>query len=99
MRGEGTLFMLFVDGVGIPPKSYFSGLPFFGFSQDDFSWKRYLSRRCEPLTLPFGGLVKPVDPKLGVKGIPQSATGQTSLLTGVNAQGVLGYHKSGYPNG
>ncbi len=98
-RERGTLFLIFVDGVGIPPKSWFPEIPFFGFSQKSFGWKRHRSDPCEPLPLPFGGLIKPIDPKLGVGGIPQSATGQTSLLTGVNAQGVLGYHKSGYPNG
>lgn len=40
---------------------------------------------------------KPVDAALGVPGIPQSATGQTSLLTGVNAQHVLGAHATGFP--
>jgi len=99
MRREekGTLFLLFVDGVGIPTRSWFRALPLFGFELGDFGGPA--SSPLEPLPLPYGGLVKPIDPKLGVGGIPQSATGQTSLLTGVNAQGVLGYHKSGYPNG
>ena len=49
-------------------------------------------------SLPDGGLVVPIDATLGVKGLPQSATGQTALLTGVNAARVLGYHKQGFPN-
>jgi hypothetical protein len=40
----------------------------------------------------------PLDAALGVSGLPQSATGQTSLLTGVNAQGLLGRHLQGFPN-
>jgi len=38
-----------------------------------------------------------VDAALGVPGLPQSATGQTSILTGVNAPAVMGRHVSGFP--
>jgi hypothetical protein len=40
-----------------------------------------------------GGL----DASLGVPGLPQSATGQTAILTGVNAPAALGRHVSGFP--
>jgi len=40
----------------------------------------------------------PLDATLGVSGLPQSATGQTSLYTGVNAAALLGRHVPGYPN-
>ncbi len=43
-------------------------------------------------------LVKGIDACLGVEGIPQSATGQTSLFTGFNAQAVLGHHLMAYPD-
>ncbi|NVO12225.1 MAG: phosphoglyceromutase [Bacteroidales bacterium] len=43
-------------------------------------------------------LVKGVDACLGVEGVPQSATGQTALFTGFNAQAILGYHLTAYPN-
>lgn len=39
-----------------------------------------------------------LDACLGVQGIPQSATGQTSLFTGINAPNILGYHLNAYPN-
>lgn len=38
-----------------------------------------------------------LDACLGVEGLPQSATGQASLFTGVNAAAVLGHHKGPYP--
>jgi len=41
--------------------------------------------------------VIPVDASLGINGLPQSATGQTALFTGVNAPKVLGRHLSGQP--
>ncbi len=37
------------------------------------------------------------DASLGVKGLPQSATGQTAIFTGVNAPAVLNRHMSGQP--
>ena len=38
-----------------------------------------------------------LDASLGVPGLPQSATGQTAILTGVNAPRILGRHVSGFP--
>ncbi len=38
-----------------------------------------------------------VDASLGVAGLPQSATGQTAILTGVNAPAAMGHHVSGFP--
>ncbi|MFN8063694.1 MAG: hypothetical protein U0P82_02760 [Vicinamibacterales bacterium] len=38
-----------------------------------------------------------LDATLAVDGLPQSATGQTSLLTGVNAAEVLGRHQGPHP--
>lgn len=40
----------------------------------------------------------PIDAQLGVAGLPQSATGQTTLLTGVNAAAAMGRHLEGFPN-
>ncbi|MDI6878997.1 MAG: metalloenzyme [Desulfitobacteriaceae bacterium] len=40
----------------------------------------------------------PLDASLDVSGVPQSATGQTTLWTGVNAAKVLGHHLNAYPN-
>jgi len=45
-----------------------------------------------------GGLSLGLDATLGVDGIPQSATGQTALLTGINAPRLLGRHLFGFPN-
>ncbi len=39
-----------------------------------------------------------LDAGLGVKGLPQSATGQASIFTGENAPGLLGTHLNGFPN-
>jgi 2,3-bisphosphoglycerate-independent phosphoglycerate mutase len=39
-----------------------------------------------------------VDARLGVAGLPQSATGQAVLLTGLNVPGLIGYHYGPKPN-
>ncbi len=40
---------------------------------------------------------KPIDACLGVEGLPQSATGQTTMFTGVNASAYMGRHCEGFP--
>lgn len=42
-------------------------------------------------------LLIPTDATLGVPGLPQSATGQTALLTGLNAAAIVGRHVTAYP--
>nr|WP_279231245.1 metalloenzyme [Thermus altitudinis] len=41
---------------------------------------------------------KALDATLGVEGLPQSGTGQTTLLTGVNAPRLLGHHQGPFPS-
>jgi len=48
--------------------------------------------------LPRGGRAALADACLGVPGRPQSATGQTTILTGENAPRALGCHLLGFPN-
>ena len=50
----------------------------------------------ELAALPFGGICLPTDASLGVAGLPQSATGQTTLFTGLNAAQQIGTHVSGF---
>jgi len=48
--------------------------------------------------LPRGGVRRDLDATLGIAGRPQSATGQTTLITGENAPALLGRHLLGFPN-
>jgi len=41
--------------------------------------------------------VRALDACLGVAGLPQSATGQTALFTGINAPALVGDHVTAYP--
>lgn len=85
--------MIFVDGLG------------WGSSDPGRNPLAAMNSRLFPVGLPgvggvgipYAGLAVAADACLGVSGLPQSATGQTSLLTGVNASAMLGYHLGGYP--
>jgi len=49
-------------------------------------------------TMTAQGALLGLDALLGVPGLPQSATGQTTILTGRNAPAVIGEHSGPYPN-
>ena len=44
------------------------------------------------------GLVIPTETRMGVPGLPQSATGQTAIFTGVNASRAIGRHLNAQPS-
>ena len=90
--------MLFLDGVGL-------GLP-------DASVNPFGAARLPALRSLLGGAIPssgqsflstttaslvPLDATLGVEGLPQSGTGQTTLFTGVNAARMIGKHFGPYP--
>jgi 2,3-bisphosphoglycerate-independent phosphoglycerate mutase len=78
---ENRVLMIFVDGLGWPDGEL-------GHS----------------VYAPFPALMRlfcqdavPIDATLGVDGLPQSATGQTTLMTGCNAARRCGRHVEGFP--
>lgn len=102
------VLLIFIDGVGIgrpdPERNPLAELCVLGnLLPDDWSPQpdggRPASlpelRRLRPL--PRGGEGRSVDASLGVRGLPQSATGQTTLFTGVNGAEVMGHHLYGCP--
>lgn len=52
---------------------------------------------CPTLCGLFEKHAKPIDACLGVDGIPQSATGQATMFTGVNCPAAMGKHCEGFP--
>lgn len=89
--------MLFIDGLGLAPGGPANPLA----SAPTPNLRRLLSGT--PLTMEAVGhhgekaALFAIDATLGVPGLPQSATGQTTLFTGVNAAKVLGSHVRGFP--
>ena len=86
------VFFVFVDGVGAgAPDPERNPL-----ARGDYLLSRFADGSGAPL--PAGGRAGLVDAQLGVAGRPQSATGQTTILTGENAPALLGKHLLGFPN-
>ncbi len=86
--------LLFIDGLGWGPPDAATN-PQHSYGGRFFCLPPY---GPEPVPVAGDGLAVPLDAVLGVEGVPQSATGQTTLFTGVSAQGVLGKHLTGFPN-
>ena len=94
MKARRRVLLFFVDGVGVgsadPSINPLASGDFPAMALTAAS--RPHSRAAGPAAMARG-----IDASLGVPGLPQSATGQTTLLTGVNAPAALGHHASGLP--
>ena len=89
---DASVLLFFIDGLGIgtrgphnPLDNLPNAAPLAVFQNETAD--RFLD-----------GIVVSTDPRLGIEGRPQSASGQTTILTGVNAPAAVGYHKQGFPN-
>jgi hypothetical protein len=83
MKRRLHTLLLFVDGLGM--------------GSDDPQVNPVIGGACPCLQRLLTETAKPIDAQLGVTGIPQSATGQTALLTGINAAQVMGRHVEAFP--
>lgn len=68
----------------------------FGLGSDDPETNLLLDPRFPALQKLLSHAV-PLDAGLGVAGLPQSATGQATLFTGINAAQAMGRHIEGFP--
>ena len=73
---------LFIDGVGLSKPASDNPLN---------------QEVCPTLARLIRDHAKPVDACLGVEGLPQSATGQATMFTGVNCAAAVGRHCEGFP--
>jgi hypothetical protein len=92
METDPSLLLFFIDGLGIGTRG--SHNPFDGL-EDAAPLALF---QGEPPDLPSDGRLAITDACLGVEGRPQSASGQTTILTGINAPAAIGSHKQGFPN-
>ncbi len=93
------VLFIFLDGVGLgadnPEINPFAGLEM-PFLQGLLGGHKLLAASA-----PFAGeraTLLALDAGLGVKGLPQSATGQAVLLTGINVPAEIGEHYGPKPN-
>jgi 2,3-bisphosphoglycerate-independent phosphoglycerate mutase len=89
---SSSVVLFFIDGLGIGERG--SSNPLDGLPN---AAPLAVFQNELPETF-LDGVVVSTDPTLGVEGRPQSASGQTTILTGVNAPLMLGNHKQGFPN-
>jgi 2,3-bisphosphoglycerate-independent phosphoglycerate mutase len=92
MENGPSLLLFFIDGLGIGTRGAHN--PFDGLE----GAAPLALFQGEPPNLPGDGMLAITDACLGVDGRPQSASGQTTILTGVNAPAAIGSHKQGFPN-
>lgn len=94
-----NILFLFLDGIGLGENNPETN----PFARAEMPTLRSLlgGQTLVRGTAPFEGdlaTLLAVDPNLGVEGLPQSATGQGVLLTGINIPAELGYHYGPKPN-
>jgi len=88
------LILFFIDGIGLAPASPLNRISSLFSAETEGEG---LLPAGEP-RFRDRSLLVPLDARMGVEGIPQSATGQTCLFTGINAPELLGYHLTAFPN-
>ena len=91
------LLFLFLDGVGLGTED----IAFNPFAVAKTPFLEHLlggklTDRLEPL-ISNHLVFRSLDARLGFDGLPQSATGQTTLITGKNGAAVMGRHYGPYP--
>lgn len=91
------ILMIFIDGIGIGENDS-SKNPFikYGFKTFEKFFGSVPNLKNQELVL-NNNFLFPVDACLGVEGLPQSGTGQTSIFCGFNAAKFVGKHFGPYP--
>jgi 2,3-bisphosphoglycerate-independent phosphoglycerate mutase len=92
------VIIVFVDGVGLGDEGISN--PFYAVKTPGLS-EILEGRSFTAPTIGFSShkaTLSSLDACLGIPGYPQSATGQASIFTGVNAAEFLGQHLNGFPN-
>jgi len=102
MEKQKVLFV-FVDGLGlgsddpaVNPLAW-KKVPTIGKNDTEATRSAVPQRSCFSILNKLLADSAPLDASLGVPGLPQSATGQTALLTGLNAPELMGRHIEGFP--
>lgn len=97
--GHRRVLFIFLDGVGLAPAG--EGNPFSQVPMPHLhrllGGPLVLERAQEAGMCRNGLALRALDACLGVPGLPQSATGQTALFTGINAPALVGDHVTAFP--
>ncbi|MFH0734423.1 MAG: metalloenzyme [bacterium] len=92
-----NVLLIFLDGVGIGEED-FENNPFYKYPFKTFSSIfNNIPNKNNPILINNDKYLFPTDALLGIEGLPQSGTGQTSIFCGVNAQQIVGKHFGPFP--
>lgn len=92
-----SILMIFIDGIGIGKEDYEFN-PFFKYGFKSFTEIfGNIPSLNNPVIKKKNKFLFPADSRLGVEGLPQSGTGQTSIFCGINAAKFVGKHFGPYP--
>ena len=96
--GMKQILFVFLDGVGLGPAT--PSNPFHGFKGEVFYHLAGDQRWTQPFVEKSAAdhLVDALDATLGVEGLPQSGTGQATLMTGENCAQRVGRHFGPFPH-
>lgn len=95
---KGRILLIFVDGLGLAPASASNPLSTLPLpSLETLLGGPLTLETAHRLETRGSTVLVPLDAGLGIRGLPQSATGQTALFTGVNAPAHMGHHVSAFP--
>lgn len=89
---NNSVLLFFIDGLGIGECGEHNPL---ALTENVAPLAYFQGEDSEVI---FDGRMIPTDASMGIPSRPQSASGQTTILTGINAPQLLGTHKQGYPN-
>ncbi len=96
-KPDHHILLLFLDGVGIGKKDY-DWNPFFKYGFRTFTHLFGTIPHLENHSLSNGKVyLSGIDASLGVEGLPQSGTGQTSIFCGVKAPQIINQHFGPFP--
>ena len=92
------ILIVFCDGMGLGANDAATN-PFFHAPMNTLrALFGKIPTRDDSVLFGANAMLVPTDANLGVDGLPQSGTGQTTIFTGVNAPAAIGEHYGPYPN-
>jgi hypothetical protein len=92
------ILLVFCDGLGLGANDPHSNPLFHAPMRALRSLFGKLPTREDGILRGENAILIPTDARLGIPGLPQSGTGQTTIFTGINASAAIGEHLGPYPN-
>ena len=106
-ESRSRILFIFLDGLGLAPPG--PGNPLSQVPMPELgallggplvlplAWHEYKDGERHMILAHNGLSLRAIDACLGVPGLPQSATGQAALFTGINAPALVGDHITAFP--